>query len=152
MKVILLEKIRNLGQLGEMVNVKPGYARNYLIPKSKAATATKENINMFESKRSELEAKAQEQFSEAQAKAERLEGISLTIMARASEEGKLYGSVGTNEIKKAIQEEVNVNIERKDIRLPTGPIHTLGETEVGIQLHSDIVKTIKVVVVEAKEK
>lgn len=146
MKVILLERIRNLGQFGDVVQVKPGYARNYLIPKGKATDATPLNLAVFETKRETLEAQAQAQWTAAQSKAEKLQGLMVTIVARASEEGKLYGSVGANDISQAIMEQANISIDKKDIHLANGPIRFVGETQVMVQLHNEIAQSICVVV------
>lgn len=145
MQVILLEKIRNLGGLGETVNIKSGFGRNFLIPYGKAVFASKENQAAFEERRAELEKKEQEKLDVAQARAEKLAALSLSIEALASEEGKLYGSVGLNEVTKLITEQ-GVEISRKEISMPTGPIHNIGEYTVDIQLHSDVSLSLDLVV------
>ncbi len=146
MEVILLEKIRNLGDIGSRVKVKAGFARNFLFPQGKAATANSANIAKFETKRAELEGKAQELLQQAQTRAEKLAQIAVTIAVRASEEGKLFGSVGIREIMAAV-EAVGEELDKKEITLPEGPIHELGEYEINLQLHSDVVVPIKINIV-----
>ncbi len=149
MDVILLEKTRNLGNLGDKVTVKPGYGRNYLIPQGKAVSATGANLKQFESMRAELEQKAAATFKEAEAHAAKLNALSLTIEAMASDEGKLYGSVGTREITEAI-EAAGETATKKEITLPNGSIHEIGEYDVNIQVHTDIVATVKVNIIPSK--
>ena len=149
MEVILLENIRKLGNLGDTVSVKPGYGRNYLIPQKKAVSASKANIAKFEERRAELETKAKEKLQAAQDRADKLKGLKLTVSAMASEEGKLYGSVGTAEIVNAIAE-AGHQIEKKEVVLSEGAIHELGDYEIGLQLHSDLNVVIYVEVVAAK--
>lgn len=146
MNVILLERISKLGDLGEEVAVKPGFARNYLIPRGKAVRATAENRAIFEQRRAELERVAEARLGEAKGRASSLEGLSVTIVVRAGEEGKLYGSVGTHDIAEAVIAK-GVEIERAEVRLPEGPIRSTGEYEVDVQLHSDVIVPIQVVVV-----
>jgi large subunit ribosomal protein L9 len=146
MNVILLERINNLGDLGEEVAVKPGFARNYLIPKGKAVRATTGNRAVFEERRAELERVAETRLGEAKGRAGSLEGMSVTIVVRAGEEGKLYGSVGTHDIADAVTAK-GVEIERSEVRLPEGPIRSTGEYQVDVQLHSDLTVQIQVVVV-----
>jgi large subunit ribosomal protein L9 len=146
MNVILLERISKLGDLGEEVAVKPGFARNYLIPRGKAVRATVENRAVFEERRAELERVAESRLGEAKARAGGLEGLSVTIVVRAGEEGKLYGSVGTQDIAEAATAK-GVEIERSEVRLPEGPIRSTGEYAVDVQLHSDLTVQIQVVVV-----
>lgn len=145
MEVILLEKIRHLGGVGDKVSVKPGYGRNYLIPKGKAESATQENIVKFEARRAELERAAAESLSAAQARADALVAIQVTIPARAGDEGKLFGSIGTSDLAKAISD-AGVKVNKSEIRLPTGPIRQLGEFEIHVQLHSDVMTLVKVIV------
>ncbi len=149
MEVILLENIRKLGNLGDTVSVKPGYGRNYLIPQKKAVSASKANIAKFEERRAELETKAKEKLQAAQDRADKLKGLKLTVSAMVSEEGKLYGSVGTAEIVNAIAE-AGHQIEKKEVVLSEGAIHELGDYEIGLQLHSDLNVVIYVEVVAAK--
>lgn len=146
MQVILLEHIRKLGKLGDLVNVKSGFARNYLIPFGKADSATKGNLLKFEECRAELEAKANSLLSDAKDIAGVIEGVEVTISALASEEGKLYGSIGPIEICDAIVAKLNVKITKADISLPGGPIHSTGEAEIVIQLHGDVKATVKLLV------
>ena len=147
MNVILLERVNNLGDLGDEVSVKPGFARNYLIPNAKAVQANKANREVFEQRRSELEAKAQGILGVAKARAEKIEGHILTIMVKSGEEGRLYGSVGTQDIADALVADGH-EVERSEVRLPDGAIRALGEYEIAVQLHSDVTAGIKVAVVE----
>jgi large subunit ribosomal protein L9 len=147
MNVILLERVNNLGDLGDEVYVKPGFARNYLIPNAKAVQANNANREVFEQRRSELEAKAQGILGEAKARAEKIEGHILTIMVKSGEEGRLYGSVGTQDIADALVADGH-EVERSEVRLPDGAIRALGEYEIAVQLHSDVTAGIKVAVVE----
>lgn len=149
MEVILLEKIRNLGNLGDKVSVKAGYGRNFLIPQSKAVFATPENIAEFEAHRQELEKKAQKTLSAAEQRAAKFNDITLLIAAQASDEGKLYGSVGVNEIKAALIER-SLEVHKREIVMPEGPLHSVGEYVVEIHLHSDVVAHLKVEVAQAK--
>lgn len=146
MNVILLERIGNLGDLGEEVAVKPGFARNFLIPQGKAVRATTENRAVFEERRAELERLANERMGEAQERAGKLEGTSITIVVKAGEEGKLYGSVGTQDIAEAVTAK-GVEIEKSEVRLPEGAIRAVGEYDIDIQLHSDVTVTIHLAVV-----
>ncbi len=146
MEVILLEKIRNLGDIGSQVKVKSGFARNFLFPQGKAVTANAANVGKFEAQRAELEKKAQELLQHAQVRAEKLAQVAVTIAVRASEEGKLFGSVGMREIIAAV-EAAGEEIDKKEITLPEGPMHELGEYEINLQLHSDVVVPIKISVV-----
>jgi large subunit ribosomal protein L9 len=145
MEVILLEKIHRLGELGECVKVKPGYARNYLLSQKKAVLATPENRETFEKQRKEFEKKAAESLKIAQSVYEKINNISINIDMLASEGGKLYGSVSVNEIVSGLQE-AGYEIEKQQIVLPQGPIREVGEHEVHIQLHSELNATIKVIV------
>ena len=146
MNVILLEKIGNLGDLGDEVSVKPGFARNYLLPQGKAVTADAENRTVFEGRRAELEASANEKLAEANTRAEKLVDKELSIAVKSGEEGRLYGSVGTQNIADALTAE-GIPVERSEIRMPEGVIRVLGEYEIAIQLHTDVTAQIKVVVV-----
>ena len=146
MNVILLEKIGNLGDLGDEVSVKPGFARNYLLPQGKAVTADDENRTVFEGRRVELEASANEKLVEANARAEKLVDKELSIAVKSGEEGRLYGSVGTQNIADALTGE-GIPVERSEIRMPEGVIRVLGEYEIAIQLHTDVTAQIKVLVV-----
>ena len=146
MNVILLEKIGNLGDLGDEVSVQPGFARNYLLPQGKAVTADDENRTVFEGRRAELEASANEKLAEANTRAEKLADKELSIAVKSGEEGRLYGSVGTQNIADALTAE-GIPVERSEIRMPEGVIRVLGEYEIAIQLHTDVTAQIKVVVV-----
>jgi large subunit ribosomal protein L9 len=146
MEVILLEKIDNLGTLGDRVKVKPGYGRNYLLPQGKAAPATPENIAEFEARRAELEKAAAESLAAAEARRDRLTDMILTITAKAGEEGKLFGSVGTSDIADAINA-AGVEVERHEVRLPAGAFRQTGEYDVDLHLHSDVNITVKLVIV-----
>ena len=146
MEVILLEKIGKLGDLGDKVKVKPGYGRNYLIPQGKAVRATDANRAVFEERRTELENAANEQLAAAQERAGKLEGLALTVVVKAGEEGKLYGSVGTQDIADKITEEA-IEVVKSEIRMPEGVIRSIGEYEIDVQLHSDVKVTVAVAVV-----
>lgn len=137
MEVILLQKIANLGDIGDRVKVKPGFGRNYLLPGGKATLATAENVARFESRRAELEAKAAAELASARARAAKLEGFKLSITAKAGNEGKLFGSIGTSDIAEACQK-AGHQIERSEVRLPGGPIRMVGEHLISVHLHSDI--------------
>lgn len=148
MEVILLEKVKNLGNLGEKVSVKPGYGRNYLIPQNKAVFATEKNIIRFEAQRAEFEKKAQAALSEAQQRAAKINEMNVQISAQASEEGKLYGSVGITEIKAAMEEK-SVSIDKREIVMPEGSLHSVGDYVVEIHLHSDVIASLQVSIVAA---
>ncbi len=150
MEVVLLENVRNLGPFGKTVKVSKGYGRNYLVPQGKALPATKENLAKFEARRMELEALAQSRLDTAQQRAAAFDGLVLTIAARAAEEGKLYGSVGVHEVLDAVKA-AGHEILRQEIRLPAGPIHALGEYEVVFSFHTEVEKTVPVIVVSDKE-
>lgn len=145
MQVILLKKVENLGTLGDVVSVRPGYARNFLIPQSKAKMATKANLEAFEARRVELEAEAEAILATAQARRDQLSELVLTIKGKAGNEGKLFGSVSNIEIAEAIQA-AGIQIERREIRMPDGALRHLGEFEIGVHLHAEVDTTIKVVV------
>ncbi|MEI5640413.1 MULTISPECIES: 50S ribosomal protein L9 [unclassified Pseudoalteromonas] len=147
MQVILLDKIANLGGLGDQVNVKAGFARNFLFPQGKAVPATKANIETFEARRAELEAKIAEELTAAQARAEKLEALAeVTLVSKAGDEGKLFGSIGTRDIADAISA-VGVEVAKSEVRLPLGTIRETGEFDVDIQVHADVTATIKVIVI-----
>lgn len=144
MNVILLEKVGKLGELGDQVNVKAGYGRNFLIPFGKAVPATKDNVASFEVRRAELEAAADEKLTQAQAQAEKLAALDVvSIEANAGDEGKLFGSIGTQDIADAITA-AGVETAKSDVRLPLGAIREVGNFEVNIQLHSDVTVTVNV--------
>ena len=147
MQVILLEKLAHLGNIGDQVNVKAGYARNFLIPQGKAVMATPANVEYFEARRAELEAKAAEVLAAAQARAAKLaELATITIAAKAGDEGRLFGAITNRDIAEAV---VNAGIElaKSEVRLSTGPIRTTGEHEVRFQLHPEVFASLNVVVV-----
>ncbi len=146
MDIILLERIRNLGDLGEEVAVKNGYARNYLIPTGKAVRANAENRKEFEGRREELERAANAKLTDANDRAAALADRSVVIVARASEEGKLYGSVGTAEIARALSESV-LPVAKAEVRMPEGAIRAIGEYEVDIHLYADVTQQVQVQVV-----
>ena len=147
MDVILLEKIGNLGDLGDEVSVKSGFARNFLIPQGKAVRASAENRGVFEERRAELERVASEQLGDAQGRATALNEIAVTIPVKAGEEGKLYGSVGTQDIVDALARDGH-EVEKREVRMPEGVIRVIGEYDVDLQLHSDVTVTVHVSVVE----
>ncbi len=147
MEVILLEKVENLGNMGDKVKVKPGFGRNFLLPKGKAKLATAANLAEFEALRAELEAKAKAELDAATARADKVKELELTIPANAGEEGKLFGSIGTADIAKALTE-AGVEVDRREVRLPAGgAIRELGEFTVGLHLHVDVDAEVKVNVV-----
>ena len=146
MNIILLERVSNLGDLGEEVAVKNGYARNYLIPTGKAVRANRDNRRVFEERREELERIANAKLTDAGERAAKLVDCSVTIVARASDEGKLYGSVGTTEIARAITDSV-LPVSKSEVRMPAGVIRAVGEYEVDIHLYADINQTVRVEVV-----
>lgn len=147
MEVILLEKIPNLGQLGDRVHVKPGYGRNYLVPKGKAVIATPAKIAEFEQRRAELEKLAAEKLAAAQARAEALAKLgTITLRHKAGEEGKLFGSIGTHAIAEALTQ-AGVAIQRQEVRLPHGPIRQVGEYAITIDLHHDVTAEVPLQVV-----
>jgi len=143
MEVILLEKVANLGNLGDKVNVKPGYGRNYLMPKGKAVAATAANVASFEARRAELEKVAAEALAAAQARADKMEGMSIEIARVAGDEGKLFGSVGTVDIAEALNA-AGIEVEKSEVRLPNGALREVGEFDVDVQLDSEITASVKV--------
>ena len=149
MNVILLDNIENLGGIGDLVSVKAGYGRNYLLPQGKAALATKENIADFEKRRVELEKAAAEDLIAARSREELIHGMQLVIPVNVGAEGKLFGSVGPIDIAEAFSK-VGVEAARSEIRMPEGPIHEVGEFVIGVHLHSEInvEVTVKVVAEE----
>jgi large subunit ribosomal protein L9 len=150
MNVILLENISNLGGLGDQVNVKAGFGRNYLIPQGKAVPATKSHIAEFESRRAELEAAAATLVGAAETRAEAINALELiTISATAGEEGKLFGSVGTRDIAEAVTT-AGCEIDKSEVRLPEGALRELGEFEIAIQVHSHVTASVNVAVVAAE--
>ncbi len=148
MEVILLEKVVNLGNLGDQVNVKPGYGRNYLIPGGKAVMATADNVAAFEARRAELEAKAAEAVAAAQARADKLAAIDggVTIAANAGDEGKLFGSIGAADIADALNA-AGGDVDKSEVKLPEGPLRAIGEYSIDVQLHTDVTQAVTVNVV-----
>ena len=145
MELILLEKVQNLGDLGDKVRVKPGFGRNYLVPLGKAVPATEKNIAQFEARRAELEKAAQERLESAQGRSAGLADVVVHISANASEEGKLYGSVGPREISEAL-EKLGHNVPKSEIIMGEGPLRMVGEFSVDLSLHADIETAIKVII------
>jgi large subunit ribosomal protein L9 len=145
MEIILLEKVQNLGDLGDKVNVKPGFGRNFLIPTGKAVPATASNVAEFEARRAELEKAAADKLAAAQARADKLADLSVTISRKASEEGKLFGSVSNIDVADAVTA-AGVEISKAEVRMPIGAIRDIGEYDIDIHLHTDIDSTVKVVV------
>lgn len=137
MNVILLDKVENLGDIGDLVTVKPGYGRNFLIPQGKAALATKANMAEVEARRAELEKRVAEETAAAKARAELIQGMDLIITANVGPEGKLFGSVGPADIEEAA-EKVGVELARAEVRMPDGPIHEAGDFSIGAHLYTDV--------------
>ena len=146
MNVILLDKVENLGDIGDLVTVKPGYGRNYLLPQGKATLATRANLAEVEARRAELEKAAAEELAAAKARAELVAGMDLVIPANVGAEGKLFGSVGPIDIEEAFSK-VGVEIAKSEIRMPDGPIHDVGEFAIGLHLHTDVNVEVNVKVV-----
>lgn len=150
MEVILLEKVHNLGKLGDRVKVRPGYARNFLIPEKMAVPATEANVHKLETMRAELETAQAEALAKAETRAAALKDAVVTVAARAGEEGKLFGSVGTADIAEAISK-AGTEVEKREVRMPTGPIRTLGDHAVELHLHADVNVAVTVRVVAESE-
>lgn len=146
MQVILLERINKLGGLGEVVNVRPGFGRNYLIPQGKAKPATKANIAEVEARRAELEAQFAAQLAAAQARGEKLNGLSVTIAAKAGDEGKLFGSIGVRDIAEAVTA-AGVEVAKAEVLLPNGPLRNTGEYDIAVRVHSEVEAVIKLAIV-----
>jgi len=146
MDVILLEKNRNLGDLGEKVSVKSGFGRNFLIPQGKAVPATEANLAEFEKRRAELEKKAAEELSISQARVDKLQELKVTIASKSGDEGKLFGSIGTADLAKAMTS-AGVEVQKSEIRLPEGAIRNVGEYEISVQVHSDLSGVVQVSVI-----
>lgn len=145
MQIIMMEKVVNLGQLGDIVNVKDGYARNFLIPQGKAKRATKANLAEFEVKRAELEKAQAEVLAAAQARAEKLEGLTVQISQKAGVDGRLFGSVTNIDIAEALKAQ-GFEVPRSDIRLPNGPLKQIGDFPIVVALHTDVTANITVTV------
>jgi large subunit ribosomal protein L9 len=149
MQLILLQKVKNLGNLGDKVDVKPGYGRNYLLPQGKAARATAENLASFEARRAEYEAHANDQLTGAEARKAKLEGAEVTIAVHASPEGKLYGSVSPRDIAEAFTAK-GFEVDKSEVIQSEGPIRNVGEFPVIVSLHADVQATLKVFVIADK--
>ena len=145
MDVILLDKVGKLGNVGDKVAVKAGFGRNYLIPQGKALPATGENLAEFETRRAELEAAANEKKASAVKKAAELADLSVIITAKAGDEGKLFGSIGTRDIADAVTQ-AGIEIAKAEVRLPEGVLREVGEFEIDLQLHSEVTQTVKVLI------
>jgi large subunit ribosomal protein L9 len=146
MEIILLQKVANLGNIGDRVKVKSGFGRNYLLPQGKATVATPENVARFEARRAELEKAAHEQMSSAEQRAEQLKEFKLVIPSKAGTEGKLFGSIGTADIAEAATR-AGIKIERSEVRLPNGALRTIGDHSVVLHLHADIDVPLAVTIV-----
>jgi len=149
MNVILLESVENLGGIGDLVKVKPGYGRNFLLPQGKAALATPGNMKAIEARRAELEKAAAEEIAKAKTRAKAINGLEIVITANAGSEGKLFGSVGPIDVAEALAD-IQVEVERAEVRMPDGPIHELGEFAIGVHLHSEVDAEITLRVVAAE--
>jgi len=147
MQVILMEKVVNLGGLGDVVKVKDGFARNFLIPQGKAKRATQANLKEFEGRRAELEKKANEQLTGAQEKGAKLEGAKIDIAQKAGVDGRLFGSVTNADIAEALTKTTGVQVKKAEIRMPQGPLKHVGEFPIVVALHSDVLANITVHVV-----
>ena len=150
MQVILLSKVENLGSLGDVVNVRNGYARNFLIPYGKAKAATRSNVAEFAALRAELELKAKEILAAAQARAKALAGVAVSIAAKVGDEGKLFGSIGTSEIAEALSAAGHA-VEKREVRLPEGPLRMVGGYEVTLHLHAAVNTVVNVTIVAEAE-
>jgi large subunit ribosomal protein L9 len=146
MQIILLEKVTNLGGLGDVVKVRDGFARNFLIPHGKAKRATKDNLAEFEKRRADLEKAQAQQLSEAQGKAEKLEGLTVQIAQKAGVDGKLFGSVTNADVAEALKTQ-GFDVAKANVRMPQGPLKNIGEHPLKVALHTDVVVTVTVVVV-----
>lgn len=145
MEVILLEKVGKLGGLGDRVTVKGGYARNFLLPQGRAVLANETNVAEFEARRAELEKAANEALAAAQTRAQNLDGVVVAITAKAGDEGKLFGSIGTRDIADAAVAQ-GLTLDKAEVRLPEGPLRTIGEHPVQVQLHAEVFATLTVAV------
>jgi large subunit ribosomal protein L9 len=146
MEIILLQKVANLGNIGDRVKVKSGFGRNYLLPEGKATLATPANVAKFEERRAELEKAAREHLSSANERSEALKDFKLTVRAKAGTEGKLFGSIGTADIAEALTRE-NFKIQRSEVRLPNGPLRTVGDHVITLHLHADVDVQVPVTIV-----
>ena len=152
MQIILMEKVVNLGNLGDVVKVKDGFARNFLIPHGKAKRATASNLKEFEVRRAELEKKANEQLTSAQDRGNKLEGMKVEIAQKAGVDGRLFGSVTNADIAEQLGKQHGIEVKKAEIRMPAGPIKHTGEFPITVQLHSDVLANITVQVVPEAEK
>ena len=146
MEIILLQKVANLGNIGDRVKVRSGYGRNYLLPHGKATLATPDNVKRFEARREELEKAAREHLTSATERAAALKDFKLTIIAKAGTEGKLFGSIGTSDVAEALSRQ-GFKVERSEVRMPNGPLRMVGEHSVGLHLHADIDVALTVLIV-----
>lgn len=149
MQVILLEKVKNLGSLGDVVDVRAGYGRNFLIPGNRAVFATEANKTVFEGRRAELEKKAQQDFAKAEQRASKFNDVTLSINVQATDEGKLYGSIGVGEINEALAAR-SIEINKREIMMPNGPLQEIGSYVVELHLHSEVIANLQVELVAAK--
>ena len=147
MQVILMEKVVNLGALGDVVKVKDGYARNFLIPQGKAKRASEKNLKEFEGRRADLEKKANEQLTGAQDRAQRLEGLKIDVAQKAGPDGRLFGSVTNSDIAEGVTKATNIQVKKAEVRMPTGPLKHIGEFPIVLHLHADVEANIVVHVV-----
>ncbi len=146
MEVILLEKVGKMGVLGDTVNVKSGFARNFLIPTGKAVLATADNVKVFDERRAELVKAEAEKLAAAQSRADQLAEVELTVTANAGEEGKLFGSIGPRDVADLVSA-AGVEIEKSQVKMPEGPIRTVGEYNIAVQLHADVMGSVHLIVV-----
>jgi large subunit ribosomal protein L9 len=149
MEVILLERIKKLGDLGDTVKIRPGYARNYLLPQGKALPATDANREVFEARKAELIKQSQDSLNAAKARAETFAGVTVTIEALSADQGKLYGSITPADVARAAEEQ-GLSLQKSEVEMPEGPIRMAGEFELPVRLHSEVSTTLKLVVVQAK--
>lgn len=147
MEVILLDKVQNLGNLGDTVKVRPGYGRNFLIPRGKAVTANAKNRAVFEERRKELEKKVADELAVDQARAAKINGLTVEIARRAGDEGKLFGSVGTTDVAAAVAAKAGIAVAKHEVLLPEGPMRAIGQYSIDLQLHADVTATVTVNVV-----
>ncbi|TNC91019.1 50S ribosomal protein L9 [Thalassolituus sp.] len=146
MQIILLEKIANLGSLGQQVTVRPGYARNFLFPQGKAVPATKANVEQFEARRAELEAQAAAKLADAQARKEQIDALELSAAVKAGDEGKLFGSLGNRDVAE-LATAAGVTLAKAEVLLPEGPLRQVGEYDIAIRLHPEVEATLTLHVV-----
>jgi len=147
MQIILMEKVVNLGGLGDVVKVKDGFARNFLIPQGKAKRATEKNLKEFEARRADLEKKANEHLTGAQERGAKLEGQKVEVTQKAGVDGRLFGSVTNADIAEALTKSTGIQVKKADVRMPTGPLKHIGEFPIVVQLHSDVLANVSVTVV-----